>query len=94
MCVCKHLLVVLLLHPPVHWLELNTMPAVVAANDNDLQESLLGDRELSSTTPERPAQHNQQQLIHYQPFSVDTFIQWVLQSWLAFLSEWSGQLGL
>jgi len=56
-----------------------------AADDNELQESLLGDSQPSSTHV-HPAQ--QQQLIHYQPFSVDSFIQWVVHSWLAFVSEY------
>jgi hypothetical protein len=56
-----------------------------AAEDDELQESLLGGQQPSSG-PIRPAQH-QQQLIHYQPFSVHAFIQWVLHSWQAFLSK-------
>jgi hypothetical protein len=50
--------------------------------DDDLQESLLGDSQPSSA----PAQQ-QQALIHYKPFNVDVFIEWVLKSWAAFLSE-------
>jgi hypothetical protein len=58
-----------------------------AAEDNELQESLLGGQKPSSG-PIQPAQrHTQQQLIHYQPFSVHAFIQWVLHSWQAFLSK-------
>jgi hypothetical protein len=64
-----------------------------ATDDSDLHESLLGgdaDAEPSSSTGAVQHHHQQQQLIHYQPFSVDTFIQWVLKSWHAFLSECSG----
>lgn len=62
-------------------------PLAADGDGDDLQEALLGEDEQPSTSSRVPAQHHQQQLIHYQPFSVDTFIHWVLQSWAAFLSE-------
>lgn len=61
-----------------------------ADGDDQLQESLLGDEDQPSSAPMQPSssQRHQQQIIHYQPFHLESFIQWVLRSWTAFLSEW------
>lgn len=67
-----------------------------ADGDDQLQESLLGDEDQPSSAPMQPSstQHHQQQIIHYQPFHLESFIHWVLRSWAAFLSEWRAvQLG-
>jgi hypothetical protein len=61
------------------------MPARAAADGDELQESLLGDRQASSA-PMQPSQHHHQ-LIRYEAFSVEGFIQWILRSWMTFLSR-------
>jgi hypothetical protein len=61
------------------------MPARAVADGDELQESLLGESQPSSG-PMQPSQHHQQ-IIRYEAFSVESFIQWILRSWVTFLSE-------
>jgi hypothetical protein len=60
---------------------------VYHADADGLQESLLGADYSSSSGPAIVPRPHQQQLIVHQPFSVDVFIRFVVDSWLAFLSK-------
>jgi hypothetical protein len=60
---------------------------VCAADAEGLQESLLGADYSSSSSPALVSRPHQQQIIVHQPFSVDAFIRFVVDSWLLFLSE-------
>lgn len=63
------------------------MFAPAVGDDSDLQQSLLGTDGEPSSAPAPSFQQHQQQLIPYRPFSVDAFVQFVVQSWLCFLSK-------
>jgi hypothetical protein len=56
--------------------------------DGALEERLLPQGTDEEPSPSSaPVLQPHQQLIQYQPFFVDAFVNWVVQSWLSFLGE-------
>ncbi len=69
------------------------MPSFAVAEGEELEESLLQDEaEFSAPVFRAQQQAPQQQVILYQPFSLEAFIRCVVQSWLSLLSKYRSKM--